>query len=350
MCRSYTVYCSISFRSILFCVVRYRGMFLIQTQCSVLLADIRMVFVCIFFEFLFFHLCVLFIRLFLFSCILLMDRIATFVAWLFVYFLVITRTPISFWFSFFGYCQFMIYINCLALICVCVRQIERQAIRYSCSFLFNFNCFFFFFLFFFFLLSFIHFMYILLILKSQFHRRQIFFNRLNFHHKIRHFLFLSQKRYFFQLKLFRFFHLDKNHENSMMLEHLNDTLCVIWRWRRSVGKKKSIIQSTHNLYITFSVNSMLLLNVLAIHAHTKTKDMDAFIPHVYSTQFHLTVWFLLPDVRIQNLYQRQWRICRFGVFVAFFRLFAKYLQMASNVISISLFLLSSANHMPICKC
>lgn len=101
VCRSYTVYCSISFRSILFCVVRYRGMFLIQTQCSVLLADIRMVFVCIFFEFLFFHFCVLFIRLFLFSCILLMDRIATFVAWLFVYFLVITRTPISFWFSFF---------------------------------------------------------------------------------------------------------------------------------------------------------------------------------------------------------------------------------------------------------
>lgn len=156
VCRSYTVYCSISFRSVLFCVVRYRGMFLIQTQCSVLLADIRMVFVCIFFEFLFFHLCVLFIRLFLFSCILLMDRIATFVAWLFVYFLVITRTPISFWFSFFGYCRFMIYINCLALICVCVRQIERQAIRYSCSFLFNFNCCFFFFHSFFFLLSFIH--------------------------------------------------------------------------------------------------------------------------------------------------------------------------------------------------
>lgn len=143
----------------------------------------------------------------------------------------------------------------------------------------------------------------------------------------------------------------------MMLKLLNDTLRVIWRWRRSVGKEKKInnpkqIARTHNLYITFSVNSMLLLNVLAIHAHTKTKDMDAFIPHVYSTQFHLTVWFLLPDVRIQNLYQRQWRICRFGVFVVFLcilRLFAKYLQMASNVISISLFLLSSANHVPICK-
>lgn len=88
----------------------------------------------------------------------------------------------------------------LALLCVCVRQIEQQAILM----LLFIQPFFFFFLFFhFFSTLHLSISCILLALESQFHRRQIYFNRfsLHFYHIIPSFssLLLSSqiKRYFF---------------------------------------------------------------------------------------------------------------------------------------------------------